>query len=67
MNKSQNIKEVGCTELYIEKLSGATMERPELQRMLEELEEGDKVIIHEISRLLRSTKDLLNKERTKAR
>ncbi|WP_053345997.1 recombinase family protein [Peribacillus butanolivorans] len=35
------------------------MERPELQRMLEELEEGDMVIIHEISRLSRSTKDLL--------
>lgn len=35
------------------------MDRPELQRMLEELEEGDIVIIHEISRLSRSTKDLL--------
>lgn len=35
------------------------MERPELQRILEELEEGDMVIIHEISRLSSSTKDLL--------
>lgn len=35
------------------------MDRPELQRMLEELEEGDIFIIHEISRLSRSTKDLL--------
>ncbi|MCM3675033.1 hypothetical protein M3699_14340 [Peribacillus simplex] len=42
------MKEAGCTEFYIEKLSGATMVSPELQRMLEELEEGDLVIIHEI-------------------
>jgi DNA invertase Pin-like site-specific DNA recombinase len=53
------LKEIGCTVFYEEKISGATMERPELQRMLEELEEGDTVIVHEISRLSRSTKDLL--------
>ncbi|KMY48354.1 recombinase family protein [Peribacillus loiseleuriae] len=57
--QKKSLKEVGCTHFYIEKLSGATMERPELQRMLEELEVGDMVIIHEISRLSRSTKDLL--------
>lgn len=53
------LKEAGCTDFFIEKISGASMDRPELQRMLEELEEGDIVIIHEISRLSRSTKDLL--------
>ncbi|MED3835101.1 recombinase family protein [Peribacillus frigoritolerans] len=57
--QKKSLKEADCTELYIERLSGASMERPELQRMLEELEEGDIVIIHEISRLSRSTKDLL--------
>ena len=57
--QKKSLKEVGCTDFYIEKLSGATMERPELQRMLEELKEGDMVIIHEMSRLSRSTKDLL--------
>ena len=44
---------------YEEKLSGATMERPELQRLLLELQEGNIVYVHEISRLSRSTKDLL--------
>lgn len=53
------LKEAGCTDFFIEKISGASMDRPEFQRMLEELEEGDIVIIHEISRLSRSTKDLL--------
>lgn len=57
--QKKSLKEAGCKEFYIEKLSGASMERPELQRMLEELEAGDTVIIHEISRLSRSTKDLL--------
>ncbi len=57
--QKKSLKEAGCTEFYIEKLSGASMERPELQRMLEELNKGDTIIIHEISRLSRSTKDLL--------
>lgn len=57
--QKKSLKEAGCTEFYIEKLSGASMERPELQRMLEDLQVGDTVIIHEISRLSRSTKDLL--------
>ncbi|MCP1190798.1 recombinase family protein [Priestia flexa] len=57
--QKKSLKEAGCKEFYIEKLSGASMERPELQRMLEELNKGDTIIIHEISRLSRSTKDLL--------
>ncbi|MEW5550323.1 recombinase family protein [Peribacillus frigoritolerans] len=57
--QEKSLKEAGCTDFFIEKISGASMDRPELQRMLEELEEGDIVIIHEISRLSRSTKDLL--------
>ncbi|GAA3328632.1 hypothetical protein GCM10020331_073380 [Ectobacillus funiculus] len=35
------------------------MERPQLQALLDELQEGDIVLVHEISRLSRSTKDLL--------
>lgn len=50
---------VGCSVLYEEKVSGATMERPELKRLLDELREDDIVYVHEISRLSRSTKDLL--------
>ncbi|MEB2492866.1 recombinase family protein [Peribacillus frigoritolerans] len=57
--QKKSLKEAGCTKFYIEKLSGASMEGPELQRMLEELEAGDMVIIHEMSRLSQSTKDLL--------
>ncbi len=53
------LKEAGCNEFYEEKLSGKNTERPELQRMLSELREDDVVLVHEISRLTRSVKDLL--------
>lgn len=53
------LKEVGCDVFYEEKLSGKNTERPELQRMLSELQEDDVVIVHEISRLSSSVKDLL--------
>ncbi|KAA0940155.1 recombinase family protein [Sporosarcina sp. ANT_H38] len=57
--QEKSLKEAGCTEFYTEKISGATTERPQLQLMLSELQEGDTVIIHELSRLSRSTKDLI--------
>ncbi|EJR52622.1 hypothetical protein IIO_06128 [Bacillus cereus VD115] len=53
------LKEAGCTVFYEEKVSGATMERPQLKQLVEDLQEGDTVYVHEISRLSRSTKDLL--------
>ncbi|QNK86402.1 recombinase family protein [Sporosarcina sp. resist] len=57
--QQKSLKEAGCTEFYTEKISGATTKRPQLQLMLSELREGDTIIIHELSRLSRSTKDLL--------
>lgn len=44
---------------YSEKISGATMDRPELQEMLRELKNGDTVYITDFSRLARNTYDLL--------
>lgn len=45
--------------LYIDRMSGKTKERPELQRMLQDLQPNDTVIVKSIDRLSRSTKDLL--------
>lgn len=53
------LKAVGCTVFYEEKVSGATMECPELKRLLDKLQQNDVVYVHEISRMSRSTKDLL--------
>ena len=48
------LKEVGVDNrvLYQEKITGTKKDRPELQRMLEELNEGDTVIITDLTRIL---------------
>lgn len=53
-------RDVHVDKVYKDVISGAKRERPELDRMLEELEEGDVVYIASIDRLSRSTKDLLD-------
>lgn len=45
---------------FTEKISGKNTNRPELQRMLDFVREGDAVYVHDFSRLARSTKDLLD-------
>ena len=44
---------------YIEKISGKNTNRPELQKLLSIVQEGDTIHIHDFSRLSRSTSDLL--------
>jgi len=53
------MSQLGVDKLYIEKVSGKNANRPELKKMLEFIREGDTVVVSEISRLARSTKDLL--------
>lgn len=52
----------GCTEthIYQEKMSGSTKERPALQKMLDQLREGDLVVIWKLDRLGRSLADLVH-------
>ena len=49
----------GCKRLYEEKVSGARRDRPELGRVLDELREGDVVVVTRLDRLARSTAHLL--------
>lgn len=53
------LKEAGCEFIYQEKTSGVKIDRTELQRMLSELREGDIVIVKEMTRISRSTLDML--------
>lgn len=48
------------TTIYQDVISGAIKKRPELDKMLDELQEGDVVIIPSVDRLSRSTLDLLD-------
>ncbi len=46
--------------IFSEKLSGASTDRPQLKAMLDYVREGDTLYVESISRLVRSTKNLLN-------
>jgi len=49
----------GAGKLFADKISGSKRERPELDRMLEQLRDGDVVTVTKYDRLARSLKDLL--------
>ncbi|MFV1589930.1 recombinase family protein [Phaeobacter sp. JH20_39] len=48
-----------CSEIFEEKVSGAQSERPELVKAIDQLSEGDVLIVTRLDRLARSTRDLL--------
>lgn len=54
------LKPYAVQKIFEEKISGKDLKRPELQKMLEFVREGDKLYIESISRLARSTRDFLN-------
>lgn len=53
------LNKYGIDIMYTEKMTGTKRERPELNKMLERLTTGDTVVIESLSRLGRSTKDLI--------
>lgn len=50
---------LGVDEVYIDRMSGKSTERPELKKMMEYVRQGDTVIVESISRFARNTRDLL--------
>lgn len=52
--------DIPAENFYIEKISGKDTNRPELQKLLNVVQKGDTIHIHDFSRLSRSTSDLLN-------
>lgn len=53
------LKKYGCDLIYNEKMTGTKKERPELTKLIDRITEGDIVVIESLSRLGRSTKDLI--------
>lgn len=49
----------GCERIYQEHFSGKSKKRPELDRMIDALREGDIVVVQRLDRLGRSLKDLI--------
>jgi DNA invertase Pin-like site-specific DNA recombinase len=54
----EQLRANGCTRIYRERVSGATSDRRELLRLLNNLSAGDVVTVTRIDRLARSTFDL---------
>ena len=54
------LQKAGCQTIFRETLGGAYRPRPELQRLLEEIRQGDTVVAWRLDRLARSTRDLVN-------
>ena len=53
------LKEAMVERVFEEKASGARWDRPELQRLMDQLRPGDVVVVWKLDRLSRSLKDLL--------
>jgi DNA invertase Pin-like site-specific DNA recombinase len=54
------LKEVGCKRIFQESASGGRWDRPELHRALDQLRQGDVLVVWKLDRLSRSLKDLLH-------
>ncbi|MDT0193724.1 recombinase family protein [Exiguobacterium sp. BG5(2022)] len=53
------LEEVGCEKIFYEK-RGATQERPEFEKCLEYLRNGDKLVVWKLDRLGRTMRQLIN-------
>lgn len=53
------LRKYGVDVIYNEKMTGTKKDRPELTKLLERITKGDTVVIESLSRLGRSTKDLI--------
>ena len=60
LRQEMMMQEHGIEKVFSEKVSGKDRNRPELEKMLAFVREGDIVLIESISRLARSTRDFLN-------
>ena len=53
------LEEAGCERIYTDEVSGATWERPGLDRAREQVRAGDVLVVWKLDRLGRSMKDLI--------
>ncbi|MBA2861801.1 recombinase family protein [Methanococcus maripaludis] len=53
------LKKAGCEKIFLEKISGTKRNRPEFDKMFGVLRSGDIILVTELTRISRSTKDLV--------
>lgn len=55
--QEDDLKDYGCEEIYKEVASGATLERPVLTGIIDNMERGDTIVVTKADRLTRSYED----------
>ena len=55
----EELKGLQVEKIFVDKQSGKDTERPELQKMLAFVREGDVLVVHSLDRLARNLADLL--------
>lgn len=58
-NTNRQLDGLSLDRVFIDKITGSTKERPQLQQMLDYVRYGDMVIVHSLDRLARNFDDLL--------
>ena len=53
------LEQLGVERMFIDYVSGKNQNRPQLQKMMDFVREGDTVVVESISRFARNTRDLL--------
>ena len=54
------LKNAGCEKIFEEKISGASKNRPELDRMIDQFRKGDELYVWRLDRLGRSLKHIID-------
>lgn len=54
----EHLQAEGCDKIFQEKLTGFDRRRPQLEKMLKQIESGDTLLVTSLDRLARSTHDL---------
>jgi Resolvase, N terminal domain len=58
--QTKGLRAASCRRLFEEAASGGRWDRPELHRLLDQLREGDTVVVWKLDRLSRSLKDVVH-------
>jgi DNA invertase Pin-like site-specific DNA recombinase len=58
--QTKTLRAAGCRRIFEEAASGGRWDRPELHRLLDQLRDGDTVVVWKLDRLSRSLKDVLH-------
>jgi DNA invertase Pin-like site-specific DNA recombinase len=57
-NPERQLDGIPTDKIFTDKISGKTIKRPQLEKLLEYVRDGDEVVVHSMDRLARNLDDL---------